>query len=144
MVGNEISCLKNIGLIQLSNATSHCQSLHASQILPRNRQESDDLVSALLSLNLDSENADILISLDIYKTKEGEWHDSAGQLISYYNWLPDQIDYLTENLNYAGLRINGINKSVGWAKFSGTSELNVVCTKKAVDGKKFQGKNRLK
>ena len=137
MVGNEISCLKNVGLIQLSNATSHCQSLNASQILPRNGQETDDLVSALISLNLDSEIADMLISIDIYKTKEGEWHDSAGQLISYYNWLPDQIDYLTENLNYAGLRINGVNKSVGWAKFSGTNELNVVCTKKAGHGKKF-------
>ena len=137
MIGDDINCLKNFGSVQLSQATSYCQSLNASQILPRSKEESDDLVSTLLSFNLDSENADILISLDIYKTKEGEWHDSAGQLISYYNWLPDQIDYLTENLNYAGLRINGINKSVGWAKFSGTKELNVVCTKKAGHGKKF-------
>ena len=112
MIGDEISCLKNVGLIQLSNATSHCQSLNASQILPRNRQESDDLVSALLSLNLDSENADILISLDIYKTKEGEWHDSAGQPISYYNWLPDQLDSINENLNYAGFWIK--DDLVGW------------------------------
>ena len=137
MVGNEISCLKNVGLIQLSNATSHCQSLNASQILPRNGQETDDLVSALLSLNLDSENADMLISIDIYKTKEGEWHDSAGQPISYFNWLPGQLDNLSANLIYAGFWINGINESVGWAKFSGTNELNVVCTKRAGHGKKF-------
>ena len=137
MIGDEISCLKNIGLIQLSNATSHCQSLNASQILPRSRQETDDLVSALLSLNLDSENADMLISIDIYKTKEGEWHDSAGQPISYFNWFPDQLDYRFENLNYAGFRINGINESVGWAKFNGTNELTVVCTKRAGHGKRF-------
>ena len=136
MVGDEISCLKNVGLIQLSNATSHCQSLNASQILPRNRQESDDLVSALLSMNLSSDSGKTFVSIGIHKTKE-IWNDIVGQPISYFNWLPDQIDYLTENLNYAGLRINGINKSGGWAKFSGTNELNVVCTKKTGHGKKF-------
>ena len=137
MIGDDINCLKNFVPVQLSQATSYCQSLNASQILPRSKEESDDLVSTLLSLNLDSEIDDMLISIDIYKTKKGEWHDSAGQPISYYNWLPDQIHYLTENLNYAGFRINRINKSAGWAKFSGTNELNVVCTKKAGHGKKF-------
>ena len=79
----------------------------------------------------------MLISLDIHKTKEGEWHDSAGQPISYFNWLPDQLDSINEYLNYAGVRINGTSESVGWAKFSGTNELNVVCTKRAGHGKKF-------
>ena len=123
--------------MKLNDATTHCESLNANQVLPRSRQESDDLTSALLSLNLDLEKADILVSIDIHKTKEGEWHDSAGQPISYFNWLPDQLDDLSENLNYAGFRINGINESVGWAKFSDTNKLNVVCTKKAGHGKKF-------
>ena len=137
MIGDDINCLKNFGSVQLSQATSYCQSLNVSQILPRNRKESDDLVSALLSLNLDSENADILISLDIYKTKEGEWHDSAGQPIAYFNWLLDQLEYFSDNLNYAGLRINRTNESAGWAKYNSTNELNVVCTKRAGHGKRF-------
>ena len=136
MVGNEISCLKNVGLIQLSNATSHCQSLNASQILPRNRQESDDLVSALLSMNLSSDSGKTFVSIGIHKTKE-IWNDIVGQPISYFNWLPDQLDSIYENLKYAGFRINATNESVGWAKFNGTFELNVVCTKRVGQGKRF-------
>ena len=136
MVGNEISCLKNVGLIQLSNATSHCQSLNASQILPRNRQESDDLVSALLSMNLSSDSGKTFVSIGTHKTK-GIWNDIVGQPISYFNWLPDQLDSIYENLKYAGFRINATNESVGWAKFNGTNELNVVCTKRAGHGKRF-------
>ena len=137
MIGDELNCLKNFGPTQLNDATTHCKSLNADQILPRSRQKSDDLLSALLSLNLDSKNADILVSIDAYETKEGEWHDSLGQPISYFNWLPDQLDYLSVNLNYAGFRINGVNKTVGWAKFSGINELNVICTKIASHGKRF-------
>ena len=136
MVGNEISCLKNVGLIQLSNATSHCQSLNASQILPRNRQESDDLVSALLSMNLSSDSGKTFVSIGIHKTKE-IWNDIVGQPISYFNWLPDQLDSIYENLKYAGFRINTTNESVRWAKFNGTNELNVVCTKRVGQGKRF-------
>ena len=136
MVGDEISCLKNVGLIQLSNATSHCQSLNASQILPRNRQESDDLVSALLSMNLSSDSGKTFVSIGIHKTK-GIWNDIVGQPISYSNWLPDQLDSIYENLKYAGFRINATNESVGWAKLNGTNELNVVCTKRAGHGKRF-------
>ena len=136
MIGNEISCLKNVGLIQLSNATSHCQSLNASQILPRNRQESDDLVSALLSMNLSSDSGKTFVSIGIHKTK-GIWNDIVGQPISYSNWLPDQLDSIYENLKYAGFRINATNESVGWAKFNGTNELNVVCTKRVGQGKRF-------
>ena len=137
MIGDEINCLKKLGPIQLNYANTHCQSLNANQVLPRSRQESDDLISALLPLNLHSENASIVISIDIHKTKEGKWHDSAGQPISYFNWLPDQLDSSSENLNYAGFRINGINESIGWAKYGSTNELNVVCTKRAAHGKRF-------
>ena len=134
MVGNEISCLKNVGLIQLSNATSHCQSLNASQILPRNRQESDDLVSALLSMNLSSDSGKTFVSIGIHKTK-GIWNDIVGQRISYFNWLPGEPDFLSENLNYAGFRIDEGNESARWADYSGSDKLNVVCTKIAGQGK---------
>ena len=137
MIGDEINCLKNFGPIQLSDATTHCDSLNAKQVLPRSGQESDDLKLALLSLNLDSTKADILVSIGIYKTKEGEWHDSAGQPIAYFNWLLDQLEYFSDNLNYAGLRINRTNESAGWAKYNSTNELNVVCTKRAGHGKRF-------
>ena len=134
MVGNEISCLKNVGLIQLSNATSHCQSLHASQILPRNRQESDDLVSALLSMNLSSDSGKTFVSIGIHKTK-GIWNDIVGQPISYSDWLPGRPGFLNENLNYAGFRIDEGNESARWADYSGSDKLNVVCTKIAGQGK---------
>ena len=134
MVGDEISCLKNVGLIQLSNATSHCQSLNASQILPRNRQESDDLVSALLSMNLSSDSGKTFVSIGIHKTK-GIWNDIVGQRISYSNWLPGEPDFLSENLNYAGFRIDEGNESARWADYSGSDKLNVVCTKIAGQGK---------
>ena len=134
MVGNEISCLKNVGLIQLSNATSHCQLLNASQILPRNRQESDDLVSALLSMNLSSDSGKTFVSIGIHKTK-GIWNDIVGQRISYSYWLPGEPDFLSENLNYAGFRIDEGNESARWADYSGSDKLNVVCTKIAGQGK---------
>ena len=134
MIGDEISCLKNVGLIQLSNATSHCQSLHASQILPRNRQESDDLVSALLSMNLSSDSGKTFVSIGIHKTK-GIWNDIVGQPISYSYWLPGEPDWLSENLNYAGFRIDEGNESARWADYSGSDKLNVVCTKIAGQGK---------
>ena len=137
MVGDEINCLKNFGPIQLKDATNHCKSLNADQILPRSRQESDDLLSALLSLNLDSKSTDILVSIGIHKTKEGEWHNSAGLPISYFNWSPDQLDSINENLNYAGFRISVANESVWWTKYSSINELNVVCTKRASHGKRF-------
>ena len=108
MVGDEINCLKNFGPIQLKDATNHCKSFNANQVLPRSRQESDDLTSALLSLNLDSKNADILVSIGIHKTNEGEWHNFAGQPIPYFNWLPDQLDSINENLNYAGFQIKKV------------------------------------
>ena len=147
MIGDEISCLRNFGPLQLNDAATHCESLNANQILPKSRQESDDLVSALLSLNLKSENTDILVSLDIHKTKKGEWHDSAGQPISYFNWLLPQGEYVTKGeyvdltsekySNYAGFRFNEIKENIGWAKFNGTNELNVVCTKRAGHGERF-------
>ena len=136
MVGDEISCLENVGLIQLSNATSHCQSLNASQILPRNRQESDDLVSALLSMNLSSDSGKTFVSIGIHKTK-GIWNDTVGQRISYFNWLPGEPDFLSENLNYAGFRIDEGNESARWADYSGSDKLNVVCTKIAGQGKNW-------
>ena len=130
MIGDEISCLKNVGPIQLNDATTHCQSLNADQVLPRSRQETDDLVSALLSLDL----GNIPISIGIYKTNKGDWYDSAGQLISYFNWLPNEPDNFGGNQTYAGFRID-INGSSRWADYSSTDELNVVCTKKAGHGK---------
>ena len=137
MIGDNISCLKNFGPIQLNDATTHCKSLNANQILPRSRQESDDLISALLSLDLDLQNSGMLVSIDMYKTKEGVWYDSAGQPVSYFNWLPNQPDYLSENQNYAGFWINKINETDGWAEYSGHNELNVVCTKPVGHGKSF-------
>ena len=134
MIGDEISCLKNVGLIQLSNATSHCQSLNASQILPRNRQESDDLVSALLSMNLSSDSGKTFVSIGIHKTK-GIWNDIVGQPIDYSYWLPGEPDFLSENLNYAGFRIDEGNETARWADYSGSDKLNVVCTKIAGQGK---------
>ena len=136
MIGDEINCLKNIGPIQLSNANSQCQSLNASQILPRNSQESDDLVLALLSMNLSSYSEKVLVSIGIYKTK-GIWYDTVGRRISYSNWLPGEPDFLSGSLNYAGFRFGGVNESAGWADYGDSDELIVICTKKAGHGKNY-------
>ena len=128
MIGDEIKCLKNVGLFQLKDATPYCQSLNAYQILPRTRQESDDLVSALLSLDLVRHDRNIHVSLDLYKTKDGGWRDSAGKLISYFNWLPNQLDI--NGGNYAGFHIYGVNQTVGWNDYNSNDKLNVVCTKR--------------
>ena len=134
MVGDKIICLKKFGPIQLNNATSHCQSFNADQIIPRDRQESDDLVSALLSLKLSPEGGETLVSIGIHETKLG-WYDSAGQRVSYSNWLPDEPDNPDGYQNYAALRIDKPNDSVGWADYTGTYQLNVVCSKTAGHGK---------
>ena len=131
MIGNEINCLKNVGPVQLSKATSSCQSLDANQILPRSKQESDDLVSALLSLDLSSENGKILVSIDMHRTKEG-WFDSAGQLINFFYWLPNEP---ADNLNYAGFRVDAVNETARWDDYNGNEELNLVCIKTAGHGK---------
>ena len=127
--------------MQLNYGATHCESLNAKQILPRSRQESDDLVSALLSLNLDLENGNVRVSIDIHKTKEGEWHDSAGQPISYFNWLPDEPDDLSGNRNFAGFQIDKVNRSAKWADYSSADELNVVCTNIAGQGENNRLKN---
>ena len=135
MIGNEINCLKNIGLVQLNKATAYCRSLDSSQILPRNEQESYDFISALLSLDIVSESGEIVVSIGIYKTKEGEWYDSADQPISYFNWLPDEPDNFGGNQNFAGFRIDKVNHTSRWTDYSDSKELNVVCTKTAGHGK---------
>ena len=136
MIGDEINCLKNVGRVKLSDATSHCQSLNASQILPRSKQENDDLVSALLSLDLvPSENDEILVSIGMYKKNEGKWYDSADQLIFYFNWLPDEPDDIGSTQNYAGYSIIRVNETAGWVDYSGSNVLNVVCTNTAGQGK---------
>ena len=135
LIGDEISCLKNVGLLKLDDTSSYCQSINASQVLPRSKQESDDLVQALLSLDLVSENGETLVSLGIYRTRIGEWFDSTGQLISYFNWLPYRPADLSGNSNCAALRINEVNGISGWDEFSGTDKLNAVCTKTAGYGK---------
>ena len=140
MIGDEISCLKNVGFTQLKDANSKCQSLNANQILPRSRQESDDLVQALPSLGLASEDGNMLVSIGIYMTNEG-WRNSTGQIISYFNWLPDEPDNIDGNQNYAGFQINGVNGTARWADYSSTNQLNVVCTKTASQGKKSLNKN---
>ena len=135
LIGDDIRCLKTVGLIQLNDASSHCQSLYASQILPRSRQESDDFVSALLSLDLTSQNGKKLVSVDIHKSKEGKWYDSAGKLVTFFNWLPHQPENLGGNKTYAGFPIDGGNETSKWSDYKGTDELNVVCTKTAGHGK---------
>ena len=135
MIGDEIHCLRNVGPVQLRKANSYCQSLNANQILPTSRQESDDLVSALLSLKLSSEDGKKLVSIGIYKTKKGEWYDFTGQLISYFNWLPGEPDDIRGNLNYAKLRTDEVNGTAGWADYSGSDKSNIICTKIAGHGK---------
>ena len=131
MIDNERYCLKNVGHLQLVDATSHCHSLNASQILPRSKRESDDLVPALLSLGLISENGKTLVSVGIQNTtEEGGWHDSSGQLISYFNWLPNEPDNDGGNQSYAGFQINGVDGNIGWADFRSVYVMNVVCAKK--------------
>ena len=135
MIGGEISCLKKFSPTQLNDASSKCQSLNASQVLPRSRRESDDLGLVLLSLDLPSEDGNALISLGIQnKTKEGGWYDSAGQLVSYFDWLPNEPDNLGGNQSYAGLRINKTSGTSGWADFSGSDKLNLVCMKPRSQG----------
>ena len=135
MIGNEINCLKKVGRFQLKEANTQCQSFNANQILPRSRQESDNLFSALLSLDLDSENGNTIVSIGIYKTKEEQWRDFTGQLISFFDWLPNEPDNHGGNNNYAGLSINEINRTTPWADYNGTNEFNVVCTKISGQGK---------
>ena len=125
MIADEIRCLKNVGLIQLNNATSYCQSLNADQTLPSTKKESDDLVSALLSLDLSSENDKTLVS----------------------NWLLNELEsahrnytgYETETVkgNYAGFRIDTVNRNAEWADYSGSDELSIVCTKRVGHGKNY-------
>ena len=129
MIGQEIRCLKNVGFFELNKANSKCQSLNANQILPRNRQETDDFVSALLSLGLDSIDGNTLVSIGIHNTTtDGGWRDFTGQLITYFNWLPNEPDNLGGNQSYAGFQISGLN-GIGWADYSGMNKLNVICTR---------------
>ena len=92
------------------------------------------MVSALLSLDLASENGKTLVSIGIYTTDKGGWFDSAGQLISYFDWLPNEPDNLGGNQSYAGLRINKTSGTSGWADYSGSDKLNLVCMKPRSQG----------
>ena len=128
MIGEKIVCLKNVGLTQLNDANFTCQSLNASQILPRSKQEFDDLVPALLSLDLDSKDRNTVVSIGMYKANDGGWRTFANQSVTYFNWLPNEPD-LVGNQNYSGLWIERASGTAGWADHSGSDELNVVCMK---------------
>ena len=94
------------------------------------------MVSALLSLDLaPSESGEVLVSIGMYETNKGEWYDSSGQLVSYFNWLPDEPDGIGRTQNYAGFSINGVNETARWADYSASDVLNTVCTNRAVQGK---------
>ena len=93
------------------------------------------MVSALLSLNLASEEGKTLVSIGIYKTDKGEWHNSTGQDITYFNWLEGEPDDLVGNYNYAGFPIGGVNGSAKWTDYRGSDMLNVICTKTVGQGK---------
>ena len=143
MIGEKIVCLKNVGPVQLKDADSKCGSLNSHQVLPRTKQESDDLVPALLSLGLASKDENTLVSIGIHRTKDGGWHDYTDQLITYFNWLPNEPDLIGDR-NHTGLWIDRASGAAGWADYSGTEELNVVCMKCQNKGKNITCYIRLK
>ena len=98
----------------------------------------------MLSLDLASESENKLVSIGIQNTtKEGGWYDSEGQLVSYFDWLPNEPDNLGGKQNHAGMRIDRASGTAGWADYSGSEELNVVCTKRRSQGKNIRlDKNR--
>ena len=90
----------------------------------------------MLSLDLASENGKTLVSLGIYTTKRGGWYDSAGQLISYFDWLPNEPD-IASNLTHAALRIDKASGTAGWAGYNAAvlKTVHLVCTKGESQGK---------
>ena len=95
------------------------------------------MVSALLSLDLASENGKTLVPVGIYTTKRGGWYDSASQLISYFDWLPNEPN-IVANLTNAALQIDKASGTAGWIGYNADEELkliHLVCIKGESQGK---------
>ena len=97
-------------------------SVNAKVPLPKNYQENDDLYQAIRQLGLKSAALD---GTDL--AKEGEWRDSTGQLISFFNWQPGQPDNILKKEHYLHYHAWWGKK---WNDNPGSREENIVCQMK--------------
>ena len=114
----------------MDNAVETCQHVNANLVLPRSEQEDTDLYNAFKALGV---NSGALDATDV--AKEGEWVDSAGQPLTYFNWFknqPSNSHGQDHYLNYNSA-MNG-----QWNDSRGFVSMFVVC-EKPVKSRLFHG-----
>ena len=126
MIGDRERCLRHIGESRFDEAASKCDELGASLPLPKNEEENQDLYAAVQTLGLVSSTRVALDGSDV--NNEGEWVDSTGTTIKYFNWWPSEPSGGVEHyLEY------WIDER--WNDIAGSSLAKVVCWKPEINGK---------
>ena len=110
-IGGSKYCLANLGTSLFGKAKSACRALNARLPLPRNDQETKDLLAAFKVLNITPQRAKygtgpvILGITDTAKgLAKGPWVDNDGNPLTYTNWGPSQPNHYQNIVqDYAGI-----------------------------------------
>ena len=92
-IGNSKYCLAKISTSTYTQAKTICRALNSKLPVPRNNQETTDLVAALNTLSITPSEATPVI-LGISDSSKGHqkgiWYDYDDQKLNYTNWAPGQ------------------------------------------------------
>ena len=126
MFGNDLSCIKNFGILSRDKAISACP------ILPSSIMYYQFISNKYLSLliNYYSENGIKLIRANTTV----EWRQSVDDLL-HFSILDQNKHSNHENQSHAEILIDGVDGAAFWAWHGIKDEVNVVCKKHAGPGK---------
>jgi len=119
-LNGESSCLKKYGKHAINTAAATCASASAHLPLPVNQQHDADMRAALTALGFGLTDNVALDGDDI--DVEGQWQRADGTTIDYLNWKAGEPNDFNGGEDFMGTAWYS-----GWADFSPTHVVNVVC-----------------
>ena len=130
MIGNNSFCFTNAGKSTWANGVRLCEMYDSELPLPRDAQEDADFYNYLNEINLTSAWLD-----GTDEEIEGEWVDSAGYNITYFNWYTNQPDNNKGREHYLHYRPGWGGK---WNDHVGTNVENIICQKLPIGRSHFK------
>ena len=120
-MGNYSFCFTNAGKSTWANGVRLCEMYNSELPLPLDAQEDADFYNYLNKINLTSAWLD-----GTDEEIEGEWVDSNGFNITYFNWYTNQPDNNKGREHYLHYRPGWGGK---WNDHVGTNVENIICQK---------------
>ena len=123
-IGGIKKCMKKMdSKTTVDNAASVCAEYGAKLPLPADSQEQADLVEVQKQLG------NLKIAIDAqYKVDASNWQDSAGNVLTYFDWSGSEPNYLSPGDYYEHHAL--IDHSSGkWSNGPPNTEVDVICEK---------------